>query len=226
MRDIPRLDCFFEVPISVVKNSSRHSASSSSFSSLPLSHSSFLARTRSRVRFLRSRRSFCPSVPPLSLRLVNSCLHFFFMLMTAGCSLSSLASLQWAFTFPDCSTHVLCNHFQQVSNRQFTSLCTGASLRYIYPFRALLLDFDRPALIGLWSLFPAFFPPRVEGFGSSSLSSFMLSANCCNGQSLSSFPLLSVAEMRARSCGLGWQWRMEPRTCNVLWRQRCLRHHG
>jgi hypothetical protein len=32
--------------------------------------------------------------------------------------------------------------------------------------------------------------------------------------------------MRARSRGLGWQWRMEPRTCNVLWRQRRLRHHG
>jgi hypothetical protein len=59
----PRLDSFFEVPISAVENSSRHSASSSS-SSLPLSHSPFPARTLSRVRFLRSHRSFCPSVPP------------------------------------------------------------------------------------------------------------------------------------------------------------------
>lgn len=136
----------------------------SSSLSLSLSSSHSLARSILASSPLFLSFGFPPKPPPCQF-----CLHFFFMLMTAGRSLSSLASLQWAFTFPDCSTHVLCNHFQQVSNRQFTSLCTGASLRYIYPFRALLVDFDRPALIGLWSLFPAFFFPRVEGFGSSSV---------------------------------------------------------
>jgi hypothetical protein len=126
-------------------------------SSLSLSLSSSHSLARSILAFSPLFLSFGS---PLSLRFVKSCLQFFFMLMTAGSSLSSLASRQWAFTFPDCFTHVLCNHFQQVSNRQFTSLCTGASLRYIYPFRALLVDFDRPALIGLWSLFPALFSAK------------------------------------------------------------------
>jgi len=170
----PWLDCFFEVPISVVENSSRHSASSSSSSSLPLSHSPFLASTLSRVRFLRSHRSFCPSVPPLNLRLANFAFIFSSCLWLQVAVYRLWRPCNELLPFPI----VLLTYFATISNKSVIVSSHRCVPEHLFGTFILFVPCLWTLIARLWSgfdrFFLRFFPQELKA-----LAAVLSRRSCC-----------------------------------------------